>query len=273
MKLHENKFELINFNIRTRESPLSNLPFHNELYQYITSEGNILEPSTSVTDLGITMSEDLKWSSHVSSIVRNSKRKAGWVLSVFKDRSPFVMKTLYKSQVRSHLEYVCPLWIGLSQGEVQQLEAIQRAFTNKIICPSDVSDYWKRLVFLNMMSLQRRRERYVLLHMWKILHNKVSNDLNISFRESSRYGKVAVVPPIQRSSSLRAKSLYDDSFAVKGPALWNTIPKYLKTYETLINFKLHLDKHLKNIPDRPPVSGYTVQNSNSLIDWHNTRND
>ena len=67
-------------------------------------------------------------------IVKKAKQKAGWALSVFKDRSPLVMLTLYKSLIRSILEYACPLWIGLSMQDTRYLEAIQRAFTNKTLC-------------------------------------------------------------------------------------------------------------------------------------------
>ena len=32
-------------------------------------------------------------------------------------------------------------------------------------------------------------------------------------------------------------------------------------------FKIQLTNYLFTIPDRPPVAGYTCQNSNSLLDW------
>ena len=123
------------------------------------------------------------------------------------------------------------------------------------------------------MSLQRRRERYVILHMWKLLNKKVSNDIGVSFQESPRFGKVAVIPSIRRTCSIKAQSLYDASFAVRGPILWNTLPKCLKSYDNLNTFKVNLDNYLKDIPDRPPVSGYVVQNHNSLADWYYTRNE
>ena len=100
--------------------------------------------------------------------------------------------------------------------------------------------------------------------MWKILHYKLSNDLDICFQETSRFDIVAVVPPLHRSSSQRTKSLYDASFAEKGPTLWNIIPKHLKFYDTFNSFKINLDKFLKNIADRPPVSGYILQNSRTI---------
>ena len=268
MKLHEDKFVYLNFNTRSTKFPLANLPFHNDFFKYETSEGELLEPSSSVTDLGITLTDKLNWSLHVTEITKTAKRKAGWSLSIFKDRSPYVMKTLYKSLIRSHLEYACPLWIGLSKGDIQRLEAIQRYFTNKITCPAEVDNYWDRLKFLKMMSLQRRRERYAILHMWKLLKNKISNDLDIRFTESRRHGITAEVPPIQRSSNSKAKSLYELSFAVKGPQLWNIVPKDIKMIDNLTNFKSKLDNFLYSIPDRPPVAGYITQNDNSLLEWN-----
>ena len=125
---------------------------------YTTQEGYVLETSNNVTDLGITFTENFDWSSHISLIVKKAKQKAGWALSIFKDRSPMVMKTLYKSVIRSHLEYCCPLWIGTSLDNLRVLESVQRSFTNKITCPSSVENYWDRLKYLQLMSLQRRRE-------------------------------------------------------------------------------------------------------------------
>ena len=271
MELHEDKFVYLNFNARPINFSLTNLPFYQENLWYRTSSGQILETSNLVSDLGITFSEDLDWSPHISNIVNKAKQKAGWALSVFNDRSPLVMITLYKSMVRSLLEYSCPVWCGLSLENLRDLEAIQRSFTRKIICPAYVSGYWERLQYLKLRSLQRRRERYTILHMWKVLNNKVSNDLNISFYNSSRYGVQAHVPSLCTQSSTKAQTFYDLSFAVIGPKLWNMLPKSVKLCASLNSFKSNLDIFLNKFPDRPPVSTYVVQNNNSLLEWNITR--
>ena len=267
MKLHSDKFKYVNFNLRSNKFPLANLPFFQTHFEYTTSEGNSLEPDCSVKDLGVSFSENLDWSYHTSSISKKAKQKAGWVLSAFSDRSPMVMKTLYKSVIRSHVEYCCPLWTGLSMHQLRDIEAIQRSFSNKILCPPSVTNYWERLQFLNLMSLQRRRERYTILHIWKITNFLVSNDLNINFYESPRFGIMAHVPPITTNSNSKAKTLYDHSFAVIGPRLWNLVPKKVKEAASLFMFKCRLDEFLKTIPDRPPVHGYVCQNNNSLLEW------
>ena len=107
--------------------------------------------------------------------------------------------------------------------------------------------------------------------MWKI-YNKVpvSYDLNLSFYQyrytSSRREICATVPPIVAVNS-KAQSLYDSSFAVKGPQLWNIVEKNIKEIDTLEQFKLKLDIFLTRFPDRPPIAGYAYQNYNSLLEW------
>ena len=109
--------------------------------------------------------------------------------------------TLYKSLVRSHLEYCCPLWNSSTLADIQQLEGVQRTFTSRISGVGHLN-YWERLKALNLMSLQRRRERYIIIHMWKLFHGKCPNDLQITFSGPSRQGYKAVVPSLGKSSSL-----------------------------------------------------------------------
>ena len=59
MKLHEDKFVYLNFNTRSTKFPLANLPFFNDYFTYATTEGKLLEPSDSVSDLGVVLCDNL----------------------------------------------------------------------------------------------------------------------------------------------------------------------------------------------------------------------
>ena len=135
---------------------------------------------------------------------------AAWVLSA-RDRT--TMLTLYKSLVRSHLEYFCPLWKPNKIGDTEQLESVQRTSTSRNWGVQHLS-YWERLKALNLMSLQRRIERYMVNHKWKILHGHCTNDINVQFPKHSRHGVKALVPVLCRSSSQRNQNIYDHSFSV-----------------------------------------------------------
>ena len=121
---------------------------------------------------------------------------------------------------------------------------------------------------MNLMSLQRRRERYQIIHIWKILNSQAPNDIKLEFTSSDRRGIRVCIRPIHKNASQTAKTRHDHSFAVHGPRLWNTIPKEATLAETLDSFKRLLGKYLKDIPDQPPVKGYHPRNTNSIIDWY-----
>ena len=62
------------------------------------------------------------------------------------------------------------------------------------------------------MSVQRRRERYIVLHTWKIYCGIVPNDVGVEFYSNDR------LDPMCRVPKLRAKSLQVyHSFGSMGP--------------------------------------------------------
>ena len=267
MVLHEDKFELIVHRHSTRLD-IYELPFTFESMIYQTSNGDPLYPVGQLRDLGITVSEDLSWSSHIYTIACRARGVASWALGAFRSRDRTTMMTLYKSLVRSHLEYCCPLWNPQNRMDIQQLESVQRSFTSRISGVQHL-DYWNRLRALNLMSLQRRRERYIILHVWKILRGITPNDLDFQFSNTSRQGIKAIVPALLKTSSARNQTLYDASFRVMGARLWNIIPVSLHNIMDPLQFKVKLTAFLKSFPDKPPTAGYACTNSNAILDWNN----
>ena len=165
MVLHDSKFEYLAYRIASSKL-LEELPFTSQWVYYNTPSGQDLTPASSVKDLGVHLSPDMKWSLQATIAVQDANEMANWVLSVFSDRSKDVLLTLYKSIVRSRLEYSCPVWNPSSMQDIKKLESTQRAFTRYISGCQGMS-YWDRLKKLGLMSLQRRRERYAILHLWK----------------------------------------------------------------------------------------------------------
>ena len=133
--------------------------------------------------------------------------------------------------------------------DIQQLESVQRSFTSRISGVQHL-DYWNRLRALNLMSLQRRRERYIILHVWKILRGITPNDLDFQFSNASRHGIKAIVPALLKTSSARNQTLYDASFRVMGARLWNIIPASLHYILDPLQFKVKLTAFFKTFPDK-----------------------
>ena len=274
MELNESKFDLLCYSFRPAAALFRSLPFTQSLFEYETTSGTRIQSTDSVRDLGVSMSPDYTWSAHVARVAEEGKKTLSWVLSVFRDRSKLTMLTLYNSLVRSKLEYCCPLWNPSAIADIQKLESVQRVFTSKVAGCRELA-YWERLKLLKIQSLQRRRERYAIIHTWKILNNLTNNDIGLSFTDtenSSRTGITVTVPPVPRNVPARVVSLYEHSFAVKGPMLWNCLPKHVKGALTLSAFKGLLGDFLNQIPDMPPSTGYTGVNNNSILDWAKQNN-
>ncbi|KAL5254786.1 hypothetical protein ACHWQZ_G014282 [Mnemiopsis leidyi] len=228
MQLHEQKSELVVHKHKPGDL-LQELPFSPLTMSYTSSAGEALYPSESIRDLGLIISHDLSWSRHICESVTKARSVVSWVLSVFKTRNKDVMLTLYKSLVRSILEFNTPVW--------------------------------------NPIKIDTRRERYIILQVWKILRGLSPNDIGMKFRETSRRGTKAITPPLVKGCSQRNQSLYDGSFAVLGARLWNVVPAEIKSLRTFQAFKEKLSQFLATFPDNPSVQGYSCANSNSLLDW------
>ena len=259
MKLHTSKFEYL-CHVTNTSKALKVLPFSSQYYQYTTSDGSVITPTHMVRDLGINIVPDLSWSPHINIITDSARKMSAWCLSVFSDRSANTMLLLYKSLIRSKVEYCCPLWDPSKMEDIITLEGVQRSFTSKITSISHLH-YYDRLKSLKLMSLQRRRERYAILMVYKILHNISPNDIGLEFAHSGRRGIQAKVPKINKEAKLRYRSQYDASFAVRGPMLWNRIPAHITTKTTLDSFKCALTTWIYSLPDRPPIQGTSSRNS------------
>jgi hypothetical protein len=164
------------------------------------------------------------------------------------------------------VEYCCPLWNPSKTADIQAIESIQRHFTRRIHGLKTVN-YWDRLKELKLTSLQRRRERYSIIHTWKILNGVCPNDIRMEFKESARMGFKVIIPSLPKGASAASQTCYDNSFAVKAGMLWNTLPKAVNSQRTLESFKTSLGQFLDTIPDKPPTLGYSAENSNSITDW------
>ena len=67
-----------------------------------------------------------------------------------------------------------------SVNQINAIENIQRKFTKHITGMHSLS-YENRLKCLNLYSLQRRRDRYTAIYVWKIMEEIVSNLLQGSY--------------------------------------------------------------------------------------------
>ena len=130
--------------------------------------------------------------------------------------------------------------------------------------------YYQRLKTLKLYSSERRRDRYMILYIFKIINSKVPNP-GISFKWSLRRGKVLTYPSVTSKAS-KAATLLHHSFTRRAPRLFNSLPQSLRNIPadtTADTIKARLDKFLQTVTDEPRISGHFPSNSagsNRVVD-------
>ena len=109
--------------------------------------------------LGIIMSDNLKWQENTDNMCSKARKRL-WIIRRLKNLKidTATMIDIYKMEIRSLLEYACPVWNGaISKDEIEQIEKVQKSFI-KILVDSNKIDYQQMCVSLNLEILQTRRE-------------------------------------------------------------------------------------------------------------------
>ena len=266
MKFNSEKFECIRYGKKS--------DIHNTT-TYLSDIGSTISPKDQINDLGVLISSNCQFSNHIENVVKTANKLCGWILRTFKTRTPKLMVLLWKSLVLSKLDYCSQLWSPTSKGNIQMLEMVQRTFIRKIDEVRHL-DYWMQLKKLRLYSLERRRERYMIIYTWRMLEGQVPDITSgkiYYINEGGRLGRKCSSPPINHNASPDVKRIRYASLAVKGPQLFNILPSEIRNLGncSVEIFKRALDKFLDKVPDEPQIPGYTAMrraDSNSLVDMY-----
>ena len=146
--------------------------------------------------LGVTISEDLKWESHINNICGKANKTLGFLRHNLNISSTSVKEQAYKSLVRTSLEYACSVWDPHLKADINKIEMVQRRaaryVTNRQRNTSSVGDMLQQLKW---RSLEDRRRGACLVMMYKISHDKVA--VNKSDKLS---------PPLRHSRNMHSRS-------------------------------------------------------------------
>ena len=139
-------------------------------------DGEILQEVNSSPYLGITISNDLQWKTHITNIVKKANSTLGFLRRNLKYCPMECKRLAYIALVRSTLEYSAIVWDPYQQQDIQSLEKIQRLAARFI-----KNDYHSRfegcvremLQDLKLQPLQQRRLESRLVMLYKIVRGMV----------------------------------------------------------------------------------------------------
>ena len=141
-------------------------------FQDIHMSGVAIERVSEAKMLGVTISDNLKWNAHVSSITAKASKRLFMLYCLKRAGIPQSdIVAIYKSKIRSILEYACEAWHpGLTGYLEDDLEYIQER-AMKIIYGYDL-DYEDALKIANLSSLKVRHNNMCI----KFVNNMKKTD-------------------------------------------------------------------------------------------------
>merc|ERR1739840_81961 len=152
-------------------------------------ENKKIKIGETVKDLGITINSNLLFREHIDNIVTSSKIMSGILLRTFSTRQEAPMMRMFNSYIKSKLEYCSIVWSPWHQNEINKLERIQKNFTSKIH-GLDQLNYHERLKKVKLYSLERRRERYLIINAWQQIEGITENILELKARRIGRSRRI-----------------------------------------------------------------------------------
>ena len=136
--------------------------------------------------LGVTLTNNLKWSQHVSSVSGKASKVLGLIKRNFSNCPRSVKEIAYATLVRPKLEYGCEVSDRLFNKDISSLECVQRKAARFYLSNYQPTDsVTGMLMDLDWFSLETRRTIARLNLMYKICHGTVDIDKNSYLRPHS----------------------------------------------------------------------------------------
>ena len=226
-------------------------------YQLIDTS---LKSLTTQKDLGIIISNDLKWNKQVYGTVLKANMMLGFIRRSASDINNIqVRKILYLSLVRSKLGYASQVWAPQTVTNIATMERVQRRATNFILSLPYRSDvlYKDRLQSIGILPICYWLEFLDLVYLYNCVVN--DSDTNISIRVSNRRTRNSnsdngILLNVPKSKTVS----FQNSFYIRAPSVWNILSDILRdTTRSTASFKSLLFRYYFNLlehiynPDNP----------------------
>ena len=193
-----------------------------------------LQSVSSIRDLGVCLTSDLKPSTHCSSDAAMAFNRSSLLLKGFRSNAVSVLVHLYKVYVRPLLESSTQVWNPWLLKDIKCIERVQRFFTCAIYKRAGIPymDYGNRLANLGLQSLEYRRVYYDLVMCYKIDHNLVDLSFDSFFTKPVRSYYIRGHSCILRSKCLPHHTFRAHFFTEPWSFLYPAIKMFTPSYIT-----------------------------------------
>ena len=194
--------------------------------------------------LGVSIDSKLTWSSHLSNICKRAGQRLGALRKLANKLDAKGRANVYKTQVRSIMEYSCLAWMNASETTLRQLDHIQKKALKIIGVDEDIA-----LQQFAINKLSHRRTVAATTVLYKMHTPNCPADLAALLPQpltSVRITRRALPSHALETPKSNTKCL-DRSFLHSAIRTWNSLPPAVVgdiSFNSVHAFKKRLNKHL-----------------------------
>ena len=216
-------------------------------FSYYMWDGNkqvkLSEPETE-KDLGVHIDKLLKFQHHITTIAKKGNQMAGLLWRTFEYIDEEMFMILYKTMVRSHLEYAAPVWSPHTWKLAEELEKVQRRATKRIPSLANL-EYEERLRQLKLPTLVYRRLRGDMINVYKYLNKIYDTETCLLPQEKNDRTRGHQKKLRKQHTNTNPRHFF---FTQRVAEWWNKLPQEVVSAPSVNTFKNRLDRHFDSHP-------------------------
>ena len=183
-------------------------------------------------DLGILISEDMKFHCQVNSVCGRATREIHRIRRCFLTRTPSFLADMYKTYVRPHMEYAVEVWNPSYVGDKQKMERVQNRMT-KLLRHGCMMTPQERNEALGLTTHEERRLRGDMIAAFKNIDN--TSLFTLRNDDRTRGNAKTILKRDYRHDIKR------QSFNHRVVSNWNNLPNFVVNSESVNSFKTNYD--------------------------------
>ena len=180
--------------------------------------GCVLQESSLLKLVGLTFTSNLTWTKHVNNIYRNASKNIALLHRANLVCSKEALATIYKSHIRSRLEYCCPIWMGSGTTVLSKLDRVQERAGRILgaVQYSRLHSLHHRRVVSSMCALHRIYYKRAPVALHHLCPSRAPAPRAIT-RSSTK------LPQFFKQPKLSTAKFYRNSFIPRATTAWNTV--------------------------------------------------
>lgn len=202
----------------------------------IEIDEQIIKSSPDLKLLGVTLDDEISFSTHISDICKMASRKVGALVRLGKMIPGEAKLQLYKSAILPNLTYCHIVWHFCKASDARKLERVQEQALRAVYNDRNAM-YEELLEKGRLSSLENRRLQDILTLMYKVKNSLAPEHICDMFFQQDKHYNLQSDFPVPRYNTVKYGKY---SIRYLGPHIWGKISQELRSKTSLQAFRIRV---------------------------------